>query len=609
MEWSNMQKLLANRYELIELIGKGGMAEVYTARDLKLKRIVAVKILRDDLAKDSQFLMRFTKEAHSSASLNNSNIVAVYDTGEQLRRDSKGFEINVPYIVMEYVKGKTLKSILRERGFLPYTEACRIMISVLSALEYSNKAGIVHRDIKPGNIMISESGLIKVMDFGIARAISDSAETLTQSKSVIGTAQYLSPEQARGEVVDARSDIYSAGCVFYEMLVGKPPFTGDSAVSVAYQHVQTAPIQPSIANPNVPPVFDKVIGKALEKVRNYRYQTAHGFKQDITIALSKVGTSQGYGLGDARDKATTVLPVSIPPAGSLMANAEGSNMGNYAGQTGFDNSNATDEKSKKNRQKKIIIGVVVAVLVAAAVIAGIALNGGFGGDKDKNSPSTITTTTQSSSSTTKTPESVNVPNVKGYSQDEARKSIESAGLKVSEVNSENSSEIPKDMVTRTDPNSGTRLDKDSTVKLFISTGYVDLPDFVGKTQQEVNQIISDEKLKSTLTISFETIDSDKPLNTVVSQDPEAGTLQQYATVKIQLSSGQSGDVIIPSNLIGQTLADAQYALQNLGLNVEIQQQEGSTEPPGTVILCVPDVGTTVKKGSTVTLVISPLSSN
>src|SRR5947199_1717739 len=240
-------RLLGGRYELDGIVGRGGMAEVYRARDIRLDRIVAVKTLREDLARDATFQARFRREAQSAASLNNPSIVAVYDTGEDMSEPS-----HVPYIVMEYVDGRTLRDLLREDRRLLPERAMEITDGVLRALDYSHPHGIVHRDIKPGNVMLTRSGQVKVMDFGIARAVSDAQATMTQTAQVIGTAQYLSPEQARGERVDARSDLYSTGCLLYELLTGRPPFLGDSPVAIAYQHVRENPVPPSQLDPEIP---------------------------------------------------------------------------------------------------------------------------------------------------------------------------------------------------------------------------------------------------------------------------------------------------------------------------------------------------------------------
>src|SRR5438552_3536966 len=274
-------RLLGGRYELDGIVGRGGMAEVFRARDIRLDRIVAVKPLREELARDQTFQARFRREAKPAASLNHQSVVAVYDTGED---DTHGSHI--PYIVMEYVDGRTLRDLLRDDRRLLPERALEITDGVLRALDYSHRSGIVHRDIKPGNVMLTRSGEVKVMDFGIARAVSDAQATMTQTAQVIGTAQYLSPEQARGERVDARSDLYSTGCLLYELLTGRPPFTGDSPVAIAYQHVREHPIPPSRIDPEIPAWADAIVLKAMAKDPNDRYQSAAEMHQDIQRALS-----------------------------------------------------------------------------------------------------------------------------------------------------------------------------------------------------------------------------------------------------------------------------------------------------------------------------------
>src|SRR5271170_108002 len=274
-------RLLGGRYELDGIVGRGGMAEVFRARDIRLDRIVAVKTLRDDLARDQTFQARFRREAQAAASLNHPSVVAVYDTGE----DMVG-SVPVPYIVMEFVDGRTLRDLLRDDRRLLPERAAEITDGVLRALDYSHRNGIVHRDIKPGNVMLTRSGDVKVMDFGIARAVSDSQMTMTQTAQVIGTAQYLSPEQARGERVDARSDLYSTGCLLYELLTGRPPFTGDSPVAIAYQHVKEDPVPPSQVDREVPGWADAIVLKAMQKDPGDRYQSAGEMRNDIQRALS-----------------------------------------------------------------------------------------------------------------------------------------------------------------------------------------------------------------------------------------------------------------------------------------------------------------------------------
>ena len=272
-------RLLGSRYELDSLVGRGGMAEVFRARDVRLHRTVGVKTLRYDLAHDQMFQARFRREAQSAAALNHPSIVAIYDTGEDMANSTP-----VPYIVMEFVDGRTLRDLLHDDRTLPPRRAAEITVGVLTALDYSHRHGIVHRDIKPGNVMVTQSGDVKVMDFGIAR--NDAQLALTQTDQIVGTAQYMSPEQASGERVDARSDLYSTGCLLYELLTGQPPFTGDSPVAIVYQHVKEDPVPPSRVDPVVPVWADGIVLKALQKDPARRYQSADEMRADIQRALA-----------------------------------------------------------------------------------------------------------------------------------------------------------------------------------------------------------------------------------------------------------------------------------------------------------------------------------
>ncbi|HEV7741840.1 MAG TPA: Stk1 family PASTA domain-containing Ser/Thr kinase, partial [Pseudolysinimonas sp.] len=278
-------RLLADRYQIGELLGRGGMADVHAGMDARLGRRVAIKLLKPSLANDPAFRTRFRQEAQAAARMAHPTIVRVFDAGEETVRDPTGHEIQVPFIVMEHVDGRLLKDIVAE-GPLDPAEAGRIVDGILVALEYSHRAGVVHRDIKPGNVMVTSTGQVKVMDFGIARAISDSSATIAQTSAILGTAHYFSPEQARGEAVDARTDLYSTGVVLYELLVGRPPFQGETAVATAYQHVSEAPTAPSAINPAVSPALNAVVMRALAKDRTERYQTAADFRSDLEIALS-----------------------------------------------------------------------------------------------------------------------------------------------------------------------------------------------------------------------------------------------------------------------------------------------------------------------------------
>ncbi|MGA8048195.1 MAG: Stk1 family PASTA domain-containing Ser/Thr kinase, partial [Dermatophilaceae bacterium] len=311
-------QILGGRYEIGELIGRGGMAEVHKGHDTRLGRPVAIKLLRSDLARDATFLTRFKREAQSAAGLNHASIVAVYDSGDELVTDPQGGQHDIPYIVMEYVDGHTLRTVLTEQGPMEPVEAARVTEGVLDALSYSHRMGIVHRDIKPANVMIAEDGTVKVMDFGIARAIADTSATMTQTQAVMGTAQYLSPEQAQGQTVDARSDLYSTGCMLFELLTGRTPFQGDSPVAIAYQHVgERPPLASDFAPHEIAPELDAVILHSLRKRREERYQDATSFRSDLQSARMgrPVSAAAWTGLTDYRQA------IGAPPVGRNGATA------------------------------------------------------------------------------------------------------------------------------------------------------------------------------------------------------------------------------------------------------------------------------------------------
>src|SRR4051812_21689251 len=391
---------LGGRYELGQVLGRGGMAEVYLAMDTRLGRTVAVKTLRADLARDPSFQARFRREAQSAASLNHPAIVAVYDTGEDYIDG-----VSIPYIVMEYVDGSTLRELLHSGRKLLPERTLEMTIGILQALEYSHRAGIVHRDIKPANVMLTRNGQVKVMDFGIARAMGDAGMTMTQTAAVIGTAQYLSPEQAKGESVDARSDLYSTGCLLYELLTVRPPFVGDSPVAVAYQHVREEPQPPSVFDPEITPEMDAIVLKALVKDPDYRYQSADEMRADIeacldgqpvaaTAAMGSVGYG-GYG-GYPDDQPTTALR-SDPGAGATtMMPPMNPDDGGY----GY------DDRPDRRRQKKSNTSTILLVVAGVLVLVGAILIGkwAFGGNSVGN-------------------DEVAVPNLVSLSQSDAEKQL------------------------------------------------------------------------------------------------------------------------------------------------------------------------------------------
>src|SRR5690348_15338220 len=385
-------QVLGERYEIGGVLGRGGMAEVHRGRDLRLGREVAVKVLRQDLARDPSFQVRFRREAQAAASLNHPSIVAVYDTGED--RSALGA---TPYIVMEYVEGETLRDVLRREGHLDPDRAMELAADICGALDFSHRNGIVHRDVKPGNVMITPDGAVKVMDFGIARAVSDSAATMTSTAAVIGTAQYLSPEQARGESVDARSDVYSVGCLLYELVTGAPPFTGDSPVSVAYQHVREDPRLPSSINPVIPPALDAILLKAMSKNPANRYQSAAEMRNDLLRAIAGQRVEATPVMGDAEK---TTLLGAAPAA--------------YGYPDGERWTEDEDADRRRRRRRLAVIGAVVALLVVVgAVLAAVLLNHGSG------TPAAAAT--------------IAVPNVVNQDQATATQSLQTAGLAVGTV--------------------------------------------------------------------------------------------------------------------------------------------------------------------------------
>src|ERR1700733_1151746 len=453
-------RLLGDRYELDGVVGRGGMAEVYRARDLRLDRVVAIKTLRADLARDQTFQARFRREAQSAASLNNPSIVAVYDTGEDMSTGTP-----IPFIVMEFVDGRTVRDLLIEGHRLLPERTLEIVSGVLRALEYSHQAGIVHRDIKPGNVMVTRNGDIKVMDFGIARAMNDEQATMTQTAQVIGTAQYLSPEQARGERVDARSALYSTGCLMYELLPGRPPFTGDSPVAIAYQHVRENPIPPSRLDPSLPPWADSIVLKAMAQSPNDRYQSAAEMQADIQRAASGMqvaASMQPPTRIDYYEQQRTqqmgqqtmmgVAPTTVSPYQQTGYQTGYQQPYGY-GNGGQDGGGQDQRRGSRRWIPWVISGLVV---LAAIIVAVIMLNNGASGG------------------------TANVPLVNGESYAQAATQIKAAGL--NPVRNNESSSVKADLVISTNPDNGNSVAKNSNVTVNVSTGpaNIALPNLQGQ---------------------------------------------------------------------------------------------------------------------------------
>ncbi|HLU75870.1 MAG TPA: Stk1 family PASTA domain-containing Ser/Thr kinase [Nonomuraea sp.] len=567
-------RLLGGRYELDGVVGRGGMAEVYRARDIRLDRIVAIKTLRSDLARDHTFQARFRREAQSAASLNHPAVVAVYDTGEDVSEGAP-----VPYIVMEYVDGRTLRDLLRaDRRLIP-ERAAELVDGILRALDYSHRGGIVHRDIKPANVMITTAGDVKVMDFGIARAMADSAATMTQTAQVIGTAQYLSPEQARGERVDARSDIYSTGCVLYELLTGQPPFTGDSPVAIAYQHVREEPIPPSQIDPEIPHWADAIVLKSMAKDPAHRYQSAAEMRADIQRAMSgmpvdaqTMAMTGNYGQGT---RMMTATHAAADPA-TQHANAvppyeydDGGGRGGRRRASGGGGGNAL----------KTALWIIIPLLIIGGfVTVGYVLFSGGG-----NPPP---------------PTTVKVPGLEAKTREYAESQLEQLGL-TPKIEEEFSAEFDKDTVIKTDPSEGTEVEKGETVQVFVSKGpeKVKVPaDLIGMTTEEANARLSELGLNG----SVKTRASSQPEGKVFRTDPKAGT---------SVKKGDTVTLFIPKEAVavpsvqGMTEEEARRALEEAGFKVKVVTQP-SDQAQGTVIQQNPAPDAKLQPNMTVTLVVS-----
>ncbi|WP_433451388.1 Stk1 family PASTA domain-containing Ser/Thr kinase [Streptomyces sp. CA-142005] len=568
---------LGGRYELGQVLGRGGMAEVYLAHDTRLGRTVAVKTLRADLARDPSFQARFRREAQSAASLNHPAIVAVYDTGEDYIDG-----VSIPYIVMEYVDGSTLRELLHSGRKLLPERAMEMTIGILQGLEYAHRNGIVHRDIKPANVMLTRNGQVKVMDFGIARAMGDAGMTMTQTAAVIGTAQYLSPEQAKGEQVDARSDLYSTGCLLYELLTVRPPFVGDSPVAVAYQHVREEPQPPSVFDPEITPEMDAIVLKALVKDPNYRYQSADEMRADIEacldgqpVAATAALGAVGYG-GYPDDQPTTALRPDAGAGATSMLPPMNPDDGGY----GYDEPTGRRRQQPKKSNTSTILLVVAGILVLiGAILIGkwVASGGNTGNGK------------------------VPVPTFVGQSADTARKMAENVDLKVS-ITRKPCDDQPKGNVCTQDPQPKTEVDKGSTVNLTVSTGApkVTVPDVRGIQFDQAQSQLTDKGFK----VEKKTQVSSQTPNVVIDQDPEGGTSKQKGTVITLTVAKPEDKVTIPNDIVGMSCDDARAKLQQLGLAPSSTCTPTPTpnqDDDGKVLSTNPPVGQSVNKNTPVTV--------
>jgi beta-lactam-binding protein with PASTA domain len=508
-------RLVGGRYELGELIGYGGMAEVHRGRDIRLGREVAIKVLRADLARDPSFLNRFRREAQAAAGLNHPSIVSVYDTGDGDGTDGT----SLPYIVMEHVEGRTLRDVLKVEGHLPIRRAMEIVADVCGALDFSHRNGIVHRDIKPANVMITLTGAVKVMDFGIARALADNAATVTQTASVIGTAQYLSPEQARGEAVDARSDVYSTGCLLYELICGSPPFQGDSPVAVAYQHVRENAPPPSSRNPEVPPALDSIVMKALAKNQLNRYQSAGEMRTDLQRALADQPVAAEAIMSDAE---RTQYIARTPPPPVALAHRDG----DYA----------RDDERRSGLIWAAVVGALLLVIGAAA-FAIVFLGKSDGAAK-----------------------TFAIPQVVGQLPAAADDALRKAGLVPRRAAGttagpcDDGETVDKGKVCTLQPKAGEKVKKGTAVTYQLySPEQVQVPYEINKSYADASNDLNSKHLKA----KQQNVDNPAPAGTVVDQSPAAyGPVAPESTVILKVSTGK---VKLP-DVRGQKAADAKAAL-------------------------------------------------
>ncbi|PRX47785.1 serine/threonine-protein kinase [Prauserella shujinwangii] len=564
-------RLLSNRYELGDTLGYGGMSEVHHGHDVRLGREVAVKILRADLARDPQFQERFRREAQNAAALNHPAIVAVYDTGEANTEYGP-----LPYIVMEFVEGRTLRDIVKTEGPMSQKRAMEVMADVCAALDFSHRHGIVHRDVKPANIMITRNGAVKVMDFGIARAVHDGQAAMTQTAAVIGTAQYLSPEQARGEQVDARSDVYAAGCVLYELVTGEPPFTGDSPVAVAYQHVREDPRPPSAVNPAVSPELDAVVLKALAKGAPNRYQSAAEMRSDLVRTLSGQRPSAPMVMSD--EERTQVLGAGQPTT-AYAADPD---------EYGYDD----EEDARRRRRKRALLLALLLALLAGAVLFVLWISGAFRSD----------------------PELIAVPDVTDVTYQQAEQTLRQEGFSNfrredivcspqggGEDASCTSEQIGR--VISTDPGAGQRIEPTSQIVLQVGTApaKVKVPDLSGMSREDAEAALQQANLVLDQTVEEAEVNDENLYGKVIEQDPKARTeVEEGSSVRITI--GTQPDLVEVQNFTGKSFEEAKAALEDAGLTV-VRNDVDSDAPEGQVVGQEPNGGQ-VEVGTEVRLDVS-----
>lgn len=547
-------KTIANRYDILEKTGIGGMATVYIAKDLTLSRFVAIKVLKDEFTTDEEFVRRFNSEAQAAASLSHANIVSIYDVGN---------EDNIYYIVMELVRGKTLKQIITEEGKLAWKWAVDISIQIASALETAHKHGIVHRDIKPHNIIITEDGVAKVTDFGIAKAVSNS--TITAFGTTIGSVHYFSPEQAKGGYTDAKSDLYSLGVVMYEMLTGKVPFDADTSVSVALKHMQEDPVEPSELNEEIPSAVNDIIMKAMQKEPMARYQSATRMIYDLKRALE-----------DPEGDFVEEDQIEDGLTRKMDAITDDMVRNNKRSDRKKDTKEGFFKKYPKAKVPAIIIGLVllfVIVLVGTLVVMNVT-----------------------------SPKEVVLPDLTNMTEDEAKEALKSIKVAYNKVNEIYSPTVEAGKVISQDPAANRRVKEKSSVDIVISKGTETtiVPKVIGLRYDEAVTLLQDSKLDvEKIEESSKTVES----GIVISQETAANTTANAGDkVKVHVSTG-TPKTKVPS-LIGKSEADARTALSNANLKVNVEYSQDSSKDNGVVVSQNINENQEVDTDTTVTITVN-----
>lgn len=560
--------VLGGRYELLEKIGEGGMSEVYKAKCNKLNRFVAVKILKKQFADNKDIAQKFKREATAIANLSDANIVNILDVGTQE---------DIDYIVMELVTGKTLKELINYSGKLTYNTAIKIALQIAKALDCAHRNNIIHRDIKPQNILVTENGEVKVTDFGIAK--STDSQTITNTTSIIGSAHYLSPEQAKGTYIDFRSDIYSFGIVLYEMVTGRLPFEGDSPVTVALKHLQEEPVSPKNINSAIPDSLNKLILKAIEKEPIKRYQNAKEMIQDLQKIQENPDVVIGSAINTNNDSTIIMAPIS-----NVKDNKSSSIEDDYYEDDDYDDEDYDDfdedekpKNKKKNTKKKIFvsIGIIVGVLLLASI--GFFLAGGAGSSD------------------------IVVPKLQDKLFDDAEKEVEELGLKL-EISKTEKSDKPENTILESDPKAGVKVKKGTVIKVVVSAGeeQIPMPDLRDYTLDDVKNILKSKGLKSPEE-SYE-YSNDVEENKVIKQSPAAGEeVGKNTEIKVVISKGPETKFVDVVDVRGKTLSQAQEALK--GLNVIVKEEVTHNDKENGIVLDQSISPTKIQEGSDITLTV------